>query len=154
MHKSVIIPNALFMAEVEKALQQNHRVKIRVKGNSMRLFLKNERDLVLLEPINPSKLKVNDVVLAQITPKHYILHRIIRIEGNALTLMGDGNIRGTESCLTTDVMAKARAFYRKGRSKADYTDGFKWTIYSSIWLKLKPFRRYILAIVNRLPWDI
>jgi len=45
------------------------------------------------------------------------------------------------------VKGKAIGFYRKGRTKLDSTDGFKWRIYSFIWTRLFPLRRYLLFML-------
>ena len=148
------VANAILIGEIKKTIQSGKSAKFLVTGHSMRLFLKNRRDYVYLSPVNVDKLRVHDVVLAQITPNYWVLHRIIRIDGDHLTLMGDGNIGLTEQCTKADVIGKATAFYRKGRDVPDYLDGKKWKIYSYIWLHLTPIRGFILALVRRLPFNI
>lgn len=145
------IPNDILIAEVKRVLAQGHTATIRVKGYSMRIFLENCRDVVKLAPIAPAKVKVRDVVLAEIAPRQYVLHRVICRRGHHLTLRGDGNIRGTEACLDTDVVGVVAEFYRKGRTRPDLASGLKWKIYSRVWLALSPVRRYILAVYRRLP---
>lgn len=144
------VPNHLLIAEVRRALQQGHTATLRVKGYSMRLFLESNRDKVLLAPVAPEAVKVRDVVLAEVSPEHYVLHRVIDRKEDRLVLMGDGNIKGTETCRDTDVVGIAIAFYRKGRIKPDRTDGLKWRIYSQVWLALKPLRRIILGVYRRI----
>ena len=85
---------------------------------------------------------VGDMVLVR-TGGRYILHRIIAIDGEALTLMGDGNIRGTEQCTPEDVLGTVVAIERNGKKKKP-GDGRFWRL-------IKPVRRYILAIYRRLP---
>jgi hypothetical protein len=116
----------------------------------MRIFLSNGRDLVTLVAPEREKLRVGDVVLAEIQPKVYVLHRIIQRTQDQLTLMGDGNVGTTEACTINDVIGIVTLFYRKGRTKPDSVNGWKWKTYSRIWLTLTPFRRYILAIHRRL----
>ena len=155
MEKPIIeIPNTFFYKTVKEELVKGKSVKILAKGHSMRLFLKSKRDSVIITPINADDIQLYDVVLAEINPHFWVLHRIIRIDHNIITLMGDGNIKGTEQCTRQQIIGKATAFYRKGRNKPDFVDNPKWKIYSCIWLKLQPIRRYILALVRRLPWDI
>ena len=144
------VPNHLLIAEIKKALNSGHSATLRVKGYSMRLYLESGRDIVKLNPIQPAEIKVRDVVLAEVAPAHYVLHRVIKRNGRQLVLMGDGNIRGTECCNDSDVVGIATAFYRKGRKKPDRTDGLKWRVYSRIWLALKPFRRIILGVYRRI----
>lgn len=143
------LANGPLLAQVRRLIREGHTVKLPVRGRSMRLFLEHERDVALLAPVSPDAVSVRDVVLAEVAPDHYVLHRVIRREGDRLTLMGDGNIRGTERCLTTDVVAIATGFYRKGRTRPDLVTGRKWRIYSAVWLALKPFRRIILGLYRR-----
>ena len=96
MQERVIeVPNHLLIGEIKKAIREGHTATLRVKGFSMRLFLESQRDIVKLAPIRPEAVKVRDVVLAEIAKDQYVLHRVIRRDGSQLTLMGDGNIRGT-----------------------------------------------------------
>lgn len=145
-----LIPNDILIPEIKRKIDEGKNVTFSVKGYSMRLFLENNRDKVILSPIKET-LKVGDVVLAEVSTKFYVLHRIIRIQGEKITLMGDGNIIGTEECKTKDVIGIVTGFYRKGRNHPDLVTGKKWRIYSKIWLTLKPFRRIILGIYRRQP---
>ena len=70
------IPNKILLAEVKKTIQAGQSVILSVKGYSMRLFLENKRDKVKLEKIDGQKVKVNDVVLAEIKPDVYVLSLI------------------------------------------------------------------------------
>ena len=91
--------------------------------------------------------RVGDAVLAEIQPGHYVLHRIMDIIGKQVTLRGDGNLNN-EYCRMEDIRAKAIGFYRKGRTKADSVEGVKWRLYSTIWTRLYPIRRYLLFIFH------
>ena len=139
-----LLPNREYLAFViEELKRQPGRTGILpLRGRSMRPFLEHERDKALLQIVD--HVKVGDAVLAEITPGHYVLHRIIKIDENGeVTLRGDGNL-GCEYCKVEDVRAKAIGFYRKGRTKPDSTDGRKWRIYSWWWTRLYPIRRYLL----------
>jgi hypothetical protein len=107
----------------------------------MRPFLENGRDKALLR--KAEDVKVGDPVLAEIYPGHYVLHRIVDITGEQVTLRGDGNL-GTEQCQLSNVKAIAIGFYRKGRETLDSIKDRKWRIYSWWWVRLLPLRRYLL----------
>lgn len=139
--------NAILLPEVVKFLNEGKTVTLRLKGYSMRPFLENNRDKALL--VKPSKIAVGDPVLAEISPKHYVLHRIIKIEGNDVTLMGDGNL-GVEYCKKENIVGAVIGFYRKDRKNLDRTDGWKWKLYSKVWMTLRPLRRYLLAFYRKL----
>lgn len=113
----------------------------------MRPFLEDNRDKALL--IKPSTINVGDPVLCEIAPLHFVLHRIIKIDGEDITLRGDGNI-GVEHCKRKNVLGAVIGFYRKNRKRLDRTDGWKWRLYSYVWTRLFPLRRYILGIYRRL----
>lgn len=139
--------NAQLLPEIVKLLEEGHSVTLLLRGFSMRPFLEDQRDKALL--IKAQNVKVGDPVLAEISPKHYVLHRIIKIEGEQVVLRGDGNL-GVEHCTLSNVKASVVGFYRKGRKNIDKTTGVKWRLYSFIWTRLYPLRRYLLAAYRRL----
>ncbi len=148
--RTIEIPNEILIPKVKEVIDRGATATLRVKGHSMRIFLSNGRDLVTLVAPERENLRVGDVVLAEIQPKVYVLHRIIQRTQDQLTLMGDGNVGTTETCTINDVIGIVTLFYRKGRTKPDSVNGWKWKTYSRIWLTLTPIRRYILAIHRRL----
>ena len=145
--KTVEMPNAHFIPELIRFMEEGHTVTLRLKGFSMRPFLEDTRDKALMrKATHPA---VGDAVLAEIGPRHYVIHRIVKIEGDHVTLRGDGNIR-TEHCRLSNIKAEMVGFYRKGRTTLDRTDGRKWKLYSWIWMQLFPVRRYLLAAYRRI----
>lgn len=145
--KEIQFENAKFLPEVVKMLNEGHTVTLRLKGYSMRPFLEDGRDKALLTRVeNP---KVGDPVLAEIYPGHFVLHRIIAMEDDRVTLRGDGNL-ANEYCRRENVVGAVVGFYRKGRTKLDRTDGWKWRAYSFVWMRLYPIRRYLLAFYRRV----
>lgn len=151
--KNIPKPNRIMIPEVQNWLRE-HPTKgaaaFRVHGRSMRPFLDDGRDMVILVPPCAEKLHRGDVVLAEVAHEHYVLHRLIRREGDLITLKGDGNAVGTEQCHVKDVIGVATGFLRKGRTKPDSVTGWKWRTYSKIWMALSPIRRYLLAIHRRI----
>lgn len=143
----VELPNDLFLKGIGELLQEGHTATLRVRGNSMRPFLEDRRDSIVLTSV--THIEVGDAVLAEIAPGKYVFHRIIAIDGDNVTLMGDGNVRGTEHCTKADVKANALAVVRKGKEYS--TDGRRWMRYSKAWMRLTPVRRWLLAIHRRLP---
>lgn len=135
--------NAILLPEVIGMINEGHTVTLPLRGYSMRPFLEDGRDKAVLAEVK--ELHKGDAVLAEIAPGHYVLHRIVGIKGDMITLRGDGNI-ATEHCRRDSVKAIATGFYRKGRTTADSTDGRKWRIYSWVWTHLYPIRRYLLFI--------
>ena len=90
-----LFANSVLIPEVIKMLEEGHSVTLPLRGFSMRPFLEDERDMALLT--KPGKVKVGDPVLAEIRPRAYVLHRIVAIQNDNVTLRGDGNL-GYEYC--------------------------------------------------------
>ncbi len=145
--REVQFENAQFLPEVSRFLEEGHTVTIGLKGYSMRPFLEHNRDKALLS--KPTTLQKGDAVLAEISPGVFVLHRIIKIDGDEVTLRGDGNLV-TEHCKKTDVRGFVLGFYRKGRKHLDKTNSVKWRVYSAFWTGLFPLRRYLLAFYSRI----
>jgi len=145
--KTVQIANEVLLPEVIRLTNEGHTVTLPLRGFSMRPFLENERDKALLR--KPTTISVGDPVLAEIAPRQYVLHRIVAIDGENVTLLGDGNLT-PEHCRLGDVKATAIGFYRKGRKTLDSIEGRKWRIYSRLWMALLPMRRYLLAFYRRI----
>jgi len=139
--------NSVFLPQLIALLQEVRTVSLPLRGRSMRPFLEDGRDKALLEAIGDRPPLTGEAVLAEIRPGHFVLHRIVDISGQRVTLRGDGNV-GTETCRIGDVKARAVGFYRKGRSTPDSTDGRKWRIYSWWWTRLLPIRRYLLFAMH------
>ena len=141
------LPNEEFLPFVISELQTvaGKTVTLPLRGRSMRPFLEDNRDKAILT-ITPD-INTGDAVLAEISKGHFVLHRIVAIDGNHITLRGDGNLN-VEHCTLSDIRAKAIGFYRKGRNKADMTEGYKWKIYSWLWTRLFPIRRYLLFALH------
>jgi hypothetical protein len=144
--KNLQLPNDKFLPIVRQVIQEGHSATIRVKGFSMRPFLETCRDKVILS--QPTGIKVGDAVLAEIEKGHFVLHRIILIEGTHVTLMGDGNTQGTETCEVSDIAGKVTTFIRNGKPISSQSQ--KWRIYSYIWPRLLPLRPYLLFVYRSL----
>lgn len=140
--KRIQLPNAEFLPHLCRLIDEGHKVSLRIKGNSMRPFLENERDIVVLA--GASEYRTGDVVLAEIHKGCYVLHRIESIEGDTISLRGDGNIKSTETCKISDIRAIAAAFIRNGKTIT--TKSRIWRFYSKCWTKLLFARRILLAI--------
>lgn len=144
--------NDVFLPLAVSYLDTKESVKIPLKGFSMRPFLESDRDIAVLVKPHAPVLYEPVLVEADIenplthqTEKRWILHRIIEINGDNITLLGDGNL-SPEHCKTADIRASIKGFYRKGRSEMDLISGRKWKVYSFFWVRLRPIRRYLLFI--------
>lgn len=122
-------------------------VTLPVNGHSMLPFIIGGQESVILQ--KPVQSKKGDVVLAWVDGCRYVVHRIIAIEGDAVTLMGDGNLSGTEHCALKDV--KAKVTHVVGADEKPHDLYCRWRrVAARLWWHLRPVRRYLLAIYRRL----
>ena len=132
--------------EAVSLVQDGVSVTFPVKGRSMLPFIFGGRESVILQ--KPGSLQRGQVVLAQVGPERYVVHRIIKVEPDRITLMGDGNIRGTESCTPANVLAVAtHVVDENGRRRPLITRG--QLLKARLWYGIRPLRRIILAILRR-----
>lgn len=130
------LPNEILLEEVGALLAEGREVTFTPKGTSMLPFIRGGRDSVTLKKLD--SVAVGDIVLVRLGEGHYVLHRVIKREGDALEIMGDGNLAGTERCTVGDVMGTAVLVAGRRPTRG------------RIWRLLKPLRRYLLGIYRRL----
>ena len=136
----IVLPNAIMLGQVSEFLGEGHSVVIMTKGQSMSPFIRGERDSV--ELLRRPSVEVGDIVLAQISPGHYVLHRVNAIREDKVRLKGDGNLDGTEACTMQDICGTAVAILKPGDRRID--------CFAPRWKRR--FRRWVAAprIVRRI----
>ena len=133
--------------EAIRLVDEGVSVTLPVNGNSMLPFIIGGKESVILQ--KPELPKVGDVVLAWADGYRYVVHRIVRIDGERVTLMGDGNLVGTEHCTLNDIKARVtHVVDAKKRTHYLYKGWRKLAV--KVWYWLRPVRRYLLAIYRRL----
>lgn len=146
--RRVSLPNEPLLTQVGELIATGHSVTIRVRGNSMNPFFVDRRDEVMLSPFTRESLRPGIIVLARDQQGRFVLHRIIKLSGSDIILMGDGNLRGVEHTTFEAVLGVVTGGIRKG--KQFQCRGFCWEFYSRLWRWMLPVRRYLLAIWRRI----
>ena len=152
-HRTIIIPNDVFFAQVCESLEDGHAVTFIVKGYSMFPFMRNEKDRVCLEKYDGRELPEGEVILFRFHDK-YILHRIYAVErasdGNLLyRTMGDGNVKGMEYASPESVAGvMVKRITPSGKEWLCSSDSWKRCSY--LWKRMMPVRRLLLAVLRRI----
>lgn len=120
---------------VRDILLEGQSVTVAVNGQSMLPFFRSGTT-VTIRPIRSEDFKRYAVVFADAGGR-FVIHRIIGINGDMVTLLGDGNIYGTES------MPKDKVY---GCIDISRTHLF----FAKIWLWMRPVRRFPLAFFRRM----
>ena len=133
--------------EALRLVQKGVTVTFPVTGQSMLPFIIGGKESVILHA--PGLIDVGDVVLAWVDGNRYVVHRIIKLDYDRVTLMGDGNVAVTEHCRLNDIKARVtHVVDAKDRTHYIYN---RWRMLGAkVWYWLRPIRRYLLAIYRRL----
>lgn len=139
------LPNDTLLADVVSLLSSGHTVTLRAKGDSMFPFIVGDRDCVVLQ--RSRSARVDDIVLARLPGRGYVLHRVYGTTGDSFVLMGDGNVCGTELCRAENVCGTVLKIIRDGRYVVCSSAQERRRV--RLWKGLLPIRRYILAMCHR-----
>ena len=135
MKNARTIANRELFAIVRDTLLEGQTVRVAVKGESMLPFFRSG-STITLRPIEEGDIRKYNVVMAD-AGHAFVVHRIIDVSGERVTLLGDGNYLGTE-CVSRDKI------YGIVDCSALHL------FFAKIWLWLRPVRRYPLAIFRRI----
>ncbi|MBQ7269057.1 MAG: S24/S26 family peptidase [Bacteroidales bacterium] len=146
-HK-LILPNAELLGEVVRLLAAGKEVILSTKGASMMPFIHTNRDSVML--VRRDRLQVGDIALGEIARGRYVLHRIAAIDGEKVTLRGDGNLRGTERCRLDHIYGVATQIIRPDGKTID-AESPRFKRRARRWNALPvPVRHVFLALYRRM----
>lgn len=135
MNEARTIANRELFAIVRDTLLEGKTVRVAVNGQSMLPFFRSG-STITLRPVREEDIRKYGVVMAD-AGHAFVVHRIIDVKGDAVTLLGDGNIYGTEQVLRDKIYG--------------VVDCSALHIFlAKIWLWLRPVRRFPLAIFRRI----
>lgn len=85
-------------------------------GSSMRPFLRDENDILIMKQVDRDKIKVGDIYLYQRADETYVIHRLYKHELNeTLSFIGDNQYYLEKGIKLTQLKAKAKCVIRNGR---------------------------------------
>lgn len=142
----MLVPNRELMPLVRAALARGQRVRMTVKGSSMRPFI-HDGDVVELVPIE-AHLTIGDIVLARCAEQRYVVHRTVRVDGDAVWLRGDGQPRGEGPLPRQNVHGKVVAVSHMGTTRV--LDRGPWHAAGRTWVALHPLGLRLLQLSGLL----
>jgi len=142
------LPMDVLMEQITELLNGGSSVQIKAKGYSMMPFIRHEIDSMNLKLLD--SVEEGDIVLAHLPEGRYVAHRVIAVNGDALTLKGDGNLDATEHCYKSSVCGTVVEIVRPSGHAIDCRSDF-FLFISKIWRCMpRLFRRGFLSIFRRL----
>lgn len=129
--------------EAIRLVEDGVDVTFPVNGRSMLPFIIGGKESLVL--VKPACLNVGDVVLAFVDGNRYVIHRIVKISGDDIVLMGDGNLAQREFCKRPDVKALANyVIDSAGRKRFLYSRLRRFA--ARLWMFALPIRKWLLKI--------
>ena len=156
-------------ATYEEILRKGQTLVYTNVGMSMMPLLRQRRDLLIIEPKPPGRLKKYDVPLYK-RGKKYILHRIVKVTDTGYVIIGDNNTF-YEYDVTDDLILgvltgfvrndppgiEKLIFWKKDRhmkGKRFSTEDKAYRAYVLLWCGCLPLRITFLKLRNRIRWHL
>ena len=145
------IANDILIPEIERLLKDGKEVRFTPSGVSMRPFIEGDRDSVILTSLTRSP-RIGDILLVRLESNSpmsptFVLHRLVRIEGDTLVLQGDGNLVGEERCGASDIIGIVKRIESpSGRRKP--------MVRGQFWYAVRRWRPFLLKVYRHsiLKW--
>ena len=134
-NKILTVRNREIFSVVRDTLLDGECVSVAVRGESMLPFFRSG-STITLRPVQEGDIRKYNVVMAD-AGECFVVHRIVEVGDDYVTLFGDGNIRGME-----------RVSREKIYGVVDCST--LHIFFAKIWLWLRPVRRFPLAIFRRV----
>jgi len=131
-----IVSNRLLFTEARDQLLAGRTVTVCVSGQSMLPFFRSG-SRITLRPLHDGDLQRGHVVLGETDAGHFVVHRILAVTDDRVTLLGDGNTVGTETI-------------PRQRIYGIVDCGPLHLRLAECWMRLRPLRRYPLAVLRRI----
>lgn len=150
MEKRVkVVAPELLLNEYRELLKDDsiEALPLLISGNSMAPFLIHQRDTVYLSRLQ-KPLKKGDVVLYLRDNGSYVLHRIVQINNDQYSMIGDGQFHIEKGIRHDQIIAVMTSVQRKG--KILKPGDFWWNFFEKCWIHMIPFRKGILNLVHFL----
>lgn len=144
MDKKILSPEEL-MPEYAELLCSGAELPLVVSGTSMNPFLASGSDTVRLTAPG-EKPRRGDVLLFRRASGQYVLHRVIRIDGDKLWFAGDAQDELEGPVLKEQVIAQVTGVLRKGKVLTATSP--TWRFYRYLWPMTVGHRKEIFTMYS------
>lgn len=129
------------------SLAKGENITVIMTGWSMAPTLYPHRDKVVICPVDQDKLKAGDIVMFLRDDLRPVIHRIINIKGDILTMNGDAQ-SWTEKIPVQAVLGRAEYIYRKGKTIS--CDGTGFRLHYRLWGLTRPVRKALVELRRKI----
>lgn len=142
--KATILDRGALAQAVVQAVSGGGSFVLTVTGGSMVPALLHKKSQVELSA--PEDVRLRDIVLARRQDGSLVLHRVIAIDGDILTLCGDAQ-SWTEEVLRSQLLAKVTRICRSGRWRKT---GGGQAAYARCWGLTRPIRPAMFRLYSKI----
>jgi hypothetical protein len=140
----MIVPSRELMPVIRAALERGQHVRMTVTGGSMWPFIR-DGDIVELEPLSTSPAQ-GDIVLAQPSAEHYVVHRVVRVQGESVWLRGDAQRHCEGPVQPHDILGRITRSHHHGRPRA--LDHGAWRFAGLMWVHCTPLGLWLSRLAS------
>ena len=137
------VTSQVLLKTIKPLLENNQSVRIKVSGTSMRPFLKDQITHVMISPIT-APLKKHQILLYETKESNLILHRLIKVN-KSLILCGDALLNNEVVPQKAILGVVTRIEHN---DKQINIDSKIYHFKVTLWIILKPIRKYLLKLVK------
>ena len=124
-----------------ECVKNGQSVRLAVKGDSMKPFLRSEIDSVELAAVDFNTLHTNDIVLIRRTTGEYILHRVFEKQKTYFHILGDAQTTPEGPIYQEQLLAKVISVWRG--DVPIQCSSFAWQTLGIFWTNLLPLRKLV-----------
>ena len=118
------------------------------KGTSMRPFIRQGRDLIVVSQKPAGRLRKYDVPLYRTDRGQYVLHRILKVRAQDYVICGDNNWKREFGIRDSQIVGVLTAIVRDGVT-VPVTDR-KYLLMVHLWCDFFPVRALIVYLLKQL----
>lgn len=134
---------------IEEVVATGELFKLRVTGYSMLPLLGHRNDIIVVRRVDNSEKIIGRIAMFRGPRHNIIVHRVIDVSNDEVTLRGDGNIFQIEHCRREEIIGVVESVIRNSGKIVSCTTK-SWLRKERMWLRLPmQVRRYALAFMRR-----
>lgn len=131
----------------EEQLAKTGKLIYTNKGDSMMPLIKQDRDLLIIEPVH-GRLKKYDVPLYKRDNGQYVLHRILKVREQDYVICGDNRWSKEYGITDKHIIGVLTAVVRDGKEIS--VNDRKYKLYVHLWCDLFPVRAFVVHVIHKL----
>jgi len=134
---------------LEILVGDSERFEMVVTGRSMLPLLGFGRDSIVMRRVGIEEPILNRIAMFRVPSGKIIVHRVIDVANDVVSLRGDGNLYQIEKCRRDEIIAVLEQVVRHSGKRVSCTTRL-WRFRERMWL-CQPLivRRYALAVMHR-----